>query len=152
MSYDPLEGGFMASSSRAEIQKAILDAINESVELRATIESIPEQIEKTVEEFTPILSGETVKSIETKHRKTKYKKLSTRRIKIGEVYSDSDPARVNSIEYGRSAEDDNGDTPEFAMFRKAAAEWNDKDFEPTKGRKKAPKSNAEWDAALGFED
>ncbi|MFN6550668.1 hypothetical protein ACP6C7_18865 [Mycolicibacterium septicum] len=140
------------SSSRAEIQRAILDEINKSTALFAELESIPEQVEKTVEEFTPVLTGETKKSIEVKHRKTALKKLSTRRVKLGEVYSDEDPAKVNTIEYGRSDADDNGGTPEFAMFRRAAAEWDDKDFEPTKGRKKAPKSNADWDAALGMTD
>lgn len=117
----------MTSSDR-EIKAAILEAINESAELRAVIESVPEKVEKTVEVFTPVLTGETQKSIETKHRKTAYKKLGTRRIKIGEVFSDSDPARVASIEYGRGADSERGATEEAAMFRRAAAVWNDMDL------------------------
>lgn len=142
----------MASSSRAEIQRALLDAINESVELRATIEAAPEQLALMVEANMPVDTGEAKQSVEVKARRTKYKKLTTRRIKVGSVYSDDDPAKINTIEYGRSAEDDNSSTPEFAPFRKAAAEFDGKDFTPTKGTKRAPNSNAEWDAALGFED
>ncbi len=140
------------SSSRSDIQREILAAINDNAALFAELESIPEQVEKTVEEFTPVLSGDTKRSIEVKHRKTALKKLSTRRVKLGEVYSDEDPAKVNTIEYGRSATDDNGATPEFAPFRKAAAHWNDESFTPTKGTKRAPRSNSEWDDALGMTD
>lgn len=142
----------MASSSRAEIQKAILEAINESAELRATIEAAPDQLAGMVRANMPVDTGEAKLSVEVKARRTPYKRLTTRRITVGTVFSDDDPAKINTLEYGRSASDDNGETPEFAPFRRAAAEWNDKAFEPTKGRKSAPKSNADWDAALGFAD
>lgn len=110
------------TSSRNEIRAAIIEAISESKELRATIMSIPERVEKTVEEFTPVLTGETVKSITTTHRKTPYRKLSTRRIKIGEVYSDDDPERVGAINYGRH-EGDSGQTEGAFMFQRAASVW-----------------------------
>jgi len=113
----------LATSSTKDIRDALLDAINGSAELRAEIMAIPEKVEKTVEHFTPVLTGETVKSISTTHRKTPYKRLSTRRIKIGEVYSDDDPERVAAIEYGRH-QGDSGTSPEWAMFRKAAAWWS----------------------------
>lgn len=109
-----------------EIRDALLEAINEDPkgELRALLMGFPERIEKTVEEFTPVLTGQTVKSISTKHRRTEYKRLSTRRIKIGEVFSDDDPVRVGAIEYGRNDTDEHGGSPEHAMFRRAAAYWD----------------------------
>lgn len=115
----------MASSSKKDIEKAIIAAINEDTDgqLRELVMGIPERVEQTVRELTPILTGETERSIEVKSRKSEYKRIGTRRIKIGEVYSDEEPAKVNSLEFGRSADDEHGATPEFAMFRKAAAVW-----------------------------
>lgn len=114
----------MATSSKKDIERAIVAAINEDSdgELRALVMSIPERVEQTVRELTPILTGETERSIEVKSRKSEYKRIGTRRIKIGDVFSDDDPVRVNAIEYGRK-KGDHGTTPEFAMFRKAAAIW-----------------------------
>jgi hypothetical protein len=113
------------TSSRDEFERAILEEINSDKELLRKLETIPKLIEATVEELTPVLTGETVKSIEVKSRKSELKKLSTRRVKLGEVYSDEDPAKINTIEFGRSASDEHGATPEFAPFRKAAARWTD---------------------------
>ena len=110
----------MATSSRNEIRDDIAEAVSDSAELRSLLMGLPERIEKTVESLTPYLTGETVKSITTTHRKTPYKRLSTRRIKIGEVYSDDDPERVGAIEYGRHA-GEHGEAPEWAMFRRAAS-------------------------------
>jgi hypothetical protein len=112
------------TSSQNEIRDAILDAINEDKEIFVLLNSIPEKIERTVEEFTPVLTGETRKSISVKSRRTALKKLSTRRVTLGTVYSDDDPQRVAAIEYGRGESDEHGGTPEFAMFRKAAAQWD----------------------------
>jgi predicted nuclease with TOPRIM domain len=113
------------TSTRDEFERAILEKISEDKELLAKLAEVPAKIEKTVEELTPVLTGETVKSIEVKSRRSELKKLSTRRTRLGEVYSDEDPAKVNAIEFGRGADDDNGPTPEFAMFRRAAARWQD---------------------------
>ena len=115
-------------SDSREIKAAILESINESKELRALLESIPERVEKTVEGFVPVLTGETKASIETGYRRTPYKRLGTRRIKLGDVHSTSDPARTAAIEYGRGEDAEHGATPEFAPFRKAAAVWDDLDI------------------------
>lgn len=112
------------TSTDKEIKAAILESINESKELRALMESIPERVEKTVEGFVPVLTGETKKSIETGHRKSPYRRLGTRRIKLGDVHSTSDPAKVAAIEYGRGEDAEHGATPEFAPFRKAADVWH----------------------------
>jgi hypothetical protein len=112
------------TSSNSEIRDAILEAINNDAELFAELEALPDKIADTVREFTPILTGETVKSIEVKARRSAIKRLSTRLAKLGEVYSDDDPERVGAIEYGRGETDKHGGTPEFAMFRRAAAVWN----------------------------
>jgi hypothetical protein len=113
------------TSSHDEIEDAILDAINEDDELRARIEAVPDKLADTVQAFTPVDTGTAKASIEVKARRTAYKRLSTRRVKIGTVYSDDDPAKINSLEYSRSESDNNGGTPEFAMFRRAAAVWNE---------------------------
>jgi hypothetical protein len=122
----------MASSTAKEIEQALLAAINESNELFEELEKVPEQIMRTVIEFAPVgnpavdpESGLTVADIDVSARRTKLKKLSYRKAKLGEVYSEDDPARVNSIEYGRAATDKHGGTPEHAMFRRAADLWND---------------------------
>ncbi len=119
-----MKGRFMASSKK-DIEKAIVAAINEDADgqLRELVMGVPERVADTVREFVPVLTGETKASIEVKSRKSEYKRIGTRRIKIGEVYSDEDPAKVNTIEFGRSAEDEHGATPEFAPFRKSAALW-----------------------------
>lgn len=117
------------TSSENDIRKAITDAINDSTELREWVMSVPEKIEQTVEHFTPVLTGETVKSIATRHRKTPYRRLSTRRIKIGQVYSDDDPVRVAAIEYGRH-DGDKGTTEGAHMFAKAVSWWMGKDNGP----------------------
>ncbi len=113
------------ASSKKDIEKAIVAAINEDADgqLRELVMGVPERVADTVREFVPVLTGETKASIEVKSRKSEYKRIGTRRIKIGEVYSDEDPAKVNTIEFGRSAEDEHGATPEFAPFRKSAALW-----------------------------
>jgi hypothetical protein len=113
------------TTSRTEFERELLREISEDKELRAKLEAIPKLIEKTVEQLTPVLTGETVKSVEAKSRRSELKKLSTRRTKLGEVFSDDDPERVAAIEYGRSASDEHGEAPEWAMFRKAAARWQD---------------------------
>ncbi|BBX01862.1 hypothetical protein BST36_20785 [Mycolicibacterium moriokaense] len=116
------------TSSRDEIEDAILSAIAEDAELRRQLEAIPDKVADTVTALVPVDTGTAKASIEVKARRSPYKRLSTRRIKIGEVYSDDDPAKINTLEYGRSESDDNGGTPEFAMFRKAAAVWNGADL------------------------
>ncbi len=115
------------SSTADEIRQAIIDAINEDKSLLAELASIPGKIEKTVEQFTPVLTGETVRSISVKSRRSELKKLSTRRVKLGEVYSDDDPERVGAIEYGRS-DGEHGETEGAYMFQKAAAYWNELDL------------------------
>lgn len=112
------------ASSRKEISDAILAAINDDTELRATIEGIPDQVADTVQSFVPVDTGEAKASIDVKARRTAYKKLSTRKVKIGTVLSEDDPAKIGTLEYGRGADDDNGPTEEYAMFRRAAAVWN----------------------------
>lgn len=107
-----------------EIRSAIMEAVSESKTLRAELMAFPEKVEKTVEHFTPVLTGQTVKSVTTKHRRSPYRKLSTRRTKIGEVYSDDDPARVGAIEYGRGDDAEHGGTEGAYMFTRAAAYWN----------------------------
>lgn len=106
-------------------EDAILAAISDNAELRAKLEVIPEAIEATVLELTPVLTGEFADSIEVKSRRSEWRKLSTRSTKIGEVYSDSDPALVNTLEFGRGADEKFGATTEFSMFRRAAARWFD---------------------------
>lgn len=113
------------TSSRKDFEDEILDKISADADLRARIEAVPDRIAATVTEFTPVDTGTAKASIETKARRTPWKRLSTRRIKVGEVYSDDDPAKIATLEYGRGESDDNGGTPEFGMFRKAAARWMD---------------------------
>lgn len=111
------------TSSNNEIRDALLEAINESAELRAAIEAVPDKVAETVRAFTPVLTGETKASIEVKARRTPYLKLSTRRVKLGEVYSDDPPARVGAIEYGRH-NGEHGQTEGAYMFTRAAAVWD----------------------------
>lgn len=113
------------ASTRSEIRRALLDAINEDKELRALVEGVPDKVAGTVEALTPVDEGTARRSIEVKARRTAYKRLSTRRVKIGSVYSDDDPAKINALEFGRGADTEHGETPEFAMFRRAAARWAD---------------------------
>jgi hypothetical protein len=113
------------TSSRSEFEKEILEKISADPELRERIEAVPDAVAETVQSFTPVLTGETVASIEVKSRRSPWKRLSYRRIKVGTVLSESDPKRVAAIEYGRSETDDNGGTPAAAMFRRAAAAWMD---------------------------
>jgi hypothetical protein len=103
----------------------VLRKINENKELRAKLEAIPKLVEKTVEELTPVDTGETLASIEVKSRRSELKRLSTRRTKLGTVFSDDDPERVNSIEFGRGAESEHGGTEGAYMFTRAAARWQD---------------------------
>jgi len=112
---------------KTDIQRAILDALNESPEVFRKLEEIPERVAETVVVLMPEDTGEAKQSIEIKARKTAIKRLSTRRVKLGQVYSDDDPAKINTLEFGRSEEDDSGATPEFAVFRRAAALWHAKD-------------------------
>ncbi len=116
------------TSSNREIRDALFEAINDDTELLRELEAIPDKVAETVREYTPVLSGETVKSIEVKARRTAIRKLTTRRVSLGEVYSDDDPERVNAIEFGRGETDKHGGTPEFGMFRRAAAAWNAAEF------------------------
>jgi hypothetical protein len=113
------------TSTRNEFEDEILAAISADNDLRARIEAVPDKIAATVTELTPVDTGTAKASIEVKARRSPWKRLSTRRIKLGEVFSDDDPAKINTLEYGRAETDDNGGTPEFAMFRKAAARWRD---------------------------
>ncbi len=117
-------------TNQREIRDAILAAINEDKDgaLRRTIMAIPDKVADTVQMLTPVDTGTAKSSIEVQARKTAYKRLSTRRIKIGEVFSEDDPAKIASLEYGRGASDDNGPTEEFAMFRRAAAIWDAMDL------------------------
>ena len=108
---------------RDDIRRAIFEAVAKSDQLRALIDTVPDRVAATVASLTPVDTGTAKASIEVKARRTPWKRLSTRRIKVGEVYSDDDPAKIATLEYGRKASDDNGATPEFAMFRKAAARW-----------------------------
>lgn len=116
------------SSTSKQIRDAILQAINENTELRELIESVPEQVAETVAEGVPVDTGTAQKSIEIKARRNAYKKLSTRRTRVGTVRSDDDFEKIMTLEFGRDATDDNGASPEFAMFRKAAQIWKDKDL------------------------
>ncbi|MGB3352687.1 MAG: hypothetical protein WBB00_07925 [Mycobacterium sp.] len=109
------------TSTSAEIRAALIEAVNESAALRTLIEAVPDQVSAAVTSFVPVDTGTAKASIEVKARRTAYKRLTTRRIKIGEVYSDDDPAKIGTLEYGRGANDENGPTEEFAMFRKGAA-------------------------------
>lgn len=116
-------------TTRKDIEKAIIAAINADAEdLRKDLQTLPEKVADTVRQLTPVLTGETEASIEVKSRKSELKKLGTRRTKLGEVYSDDDPERVNSIEFGRGADEEHGETPEHAMFRRAAALWQNIDL------------------------
>ncbi|MGV0578979.1 hypothetical protein ABQE57_07970 [Mycolicibacterium elephantis] len=108
-----------------EIERAILDEIAKDAELRVELERIPDRVADTVRSFVPIDTGTAKASIEVKGRRTPYRRLGYRPIKIGTVRSDDDPAKVNALEYGRGATAEHGATPEFAMFRKAAARWMD---------------------------
>lgn len=116
------------ASSRKQIRDALLEAINESAELRTLIEGIPDKVAGTVAGFVPVDTGTARESIEVKARRTAYKKLSTRRVKVGTVESDDDPAKIATLEYGRDATDDSGGTEEYAPFRRAAAIWNEIDL------------------------
>lgn len=109
-----------------DFEKAVMAAINEDTELRDLIEGVPDQIADTVQSFVPVDTGEAKASIEVKARRSPYKRLSTRKVKIGTVLSDDDPAKVNSLEFGRSGDNETGETEEFAMFRRAAAIWRDR--------------------------
>ena len=119
----------MRDSTLEEIKQAIIAAINEDPdgELREYVMSIPGEVEKTVQELTPIVTGRTEESIEVKSRRTEYKRLSTRKINIGEVYSDDDPERIGAIEYGRKPGAKYGESEGAFMFHKAAALWNGED-------------------------
>ena len=116
------------TSSHDDIEDAILSAINEDAGLRRELERIPDEIAKTVASFVPVDTGTARASIEVKARRTALKKLTTRKAKLGSVYSDDDPQKIATLEYGRGASDDNGATPEFAMFRKAALIWDELDL------------------------
>jgi hypothetical protein len=111
------------TSSHDEIEAAILQAINDSRELFTLLEGVPDEIGKTVASFVPVDTGTAKASIEVKARRTALKRLTKRRAKLGEVYSDDDHAKIATLEYGRDATDDNGPTPEFAMFRRAVMAW-----------------------------
>lgn len=121
--------GGVSTPSAADIKKAILEAVNRDTgDVRRDLMELPDKLANTLREFTPVLTGRTEKSIEVKTRKSELKKLSTRRTKIGSVYSDDDPERVAAIEYGRGADQEHGATPEFAMFRRAVAAWEDREL------------------------
>lgn len=134
-----MKGRFMADSSLDDFKKALTAAINEDPddELREYVMSVPGKVEETVKEFVPKVptdkeaargigpTGRTEASIEVKSRKSEYKQLNTRRIKIGEVYSDDDHERVGAIEYGRKEGAKQGETQGAFMFARAAAAWND---------------------------
>lgn len=111
------------ADSQQEFADEILQKISEDDDLRARIEAVPDKIAKTVADFTPVRTGTAKASIEVKARRSPWKRLSVRAIMVGEVYSDDDPAKINTLEYGRGADAKDGGTPEFAMFRKAAALW-----------------------------
>lgn len=113
------------TTSRTEFERELLREISEDKDLRARIDAVPDKVAATVTALMPVDTGEAKASVEVKARRSEWKRLSPRRIKVGEVYSDDDPAKINTIEYGRGAEDDNGPTPEFAPFRKAAILWQD---------------------------
>lgn len=108
-----------------DIRDAIVEAVNESGELRTLIEGVPDKVADTVQGFVPVDTGTAKASIDVKARRNAYKRLTTRKIKIGTVLSEDDHAKIGTLEFGRSETDDNGGTKEFAMFRKAAAIWND---------------------------
>ena len=113
------------TSSRSDFEKAILEEISKDDDLRARIEAVPDKVAATVVALVPVDTGTAKASIEVKARRSPWKRLSTRRIKVGEVFSDDDPAKINTLEYGRSESDNNGPTEEFAPFRRAAARWQD---------------------------
>ena len=112
------------TSDRKDIRDALLDAINDNAELRTEIEGVPDKVSHTVQGFVPIDTGTAKASIEVKARRTPYMRLSTRRIKVGEVVSDDDPQKIATLEYGRGETAEHGGTEAFAMFRRAAAMWN----------------------------
>jgi hypothetical protein len=113
------------ANSTDDFEDAILQAISEDAELRAKLDLIPEAIEATVVELMPVDTGEAKLSVEVKHRRSEWKKLSTRATKIGEIYSDDEPGKIQTLEFGRGEDDKHGATPEFAPFRRAAARWFD---------------------------
>ncbi|MCV7221536.1 hypothetical protein [Mycolicibacterium elephantis] len=108
-----------------EIERAILDEIANDAELRAQLERIPDRVADTVQSFVPVDTGTAKASIEVQGRRTPYKRLGYRPIKIGTVRSDDDPAKVNTLEFGRGATAEHGATEAFYMFTKAAARWTD---------------------------
>ncbi|PQE02204.1 hypothetical protein CYL16_01160 [Mycobacterium sp. EPG1] len=112
--------------SNREIRDALIEAVNESAELRTLIEGVPDRVADDVQKRVPVDTGTAKASIEVKARRSPYNRLTTRKVKVGAVQSDDDPAKIGTLEYGRAETDDNGGTPDFAMFRKAAAEWIDK--------------------------
>lgn len=113
------------NSSREDYERAIVEAISNDTQLRARIEAVPDQVAATVASFVPVDTGTAKASIEVKARRSPWRRLSTRRIKVGEVFSDDDHSKIATLEYGRGASDEHGATPEFAMFRKAAMRWED---------------------------
>ncbi|BBY82287.1 hypothetical protein H7I53_13665 [Mycolicibacterium pulveris] len=108
-----------------EIERAILSEIANDAELRAELERIPDRVAETVRSFVPVDTGTAKASIDVKARRTPYKRIGYRPIKIGTVRSDDDPAKVNTLEYGRGATSEHGATEAFYMFAKAAARWRD---------------------------
>jgi len=112
------------------IEQAALDSINVSGELRGIIEDIPEQVLDTVKMIMQADSdtGEAKDSIGLKSRRNAYKKLSYRRVRVGTVESDLEPGHIGALEFGRGADQEQGETPEFAQFRRAAAIWQDAEF------------------------
>jgi hypothetical protein len=121
---NPDKESHMTTSSR-DFEDEILQKISEDDDLRARIEAVPDKIAATVAELTPVRTGTAKASIEVKARRSPWKRLSTRPIKVGEVFSDDDPAKIATLEYGRGADAKDGGTPEFAMFRRSAARWED---------------------------
>lgn len=112
-------------SSDRDIQRALLDAINKSADLKRELAAIPDKVADTVREFTPTRTGETRRSIEDiQSRNIDFERIDTHPVKIGEVFSDEDPAKIASIEYGRK-HGDHGETAGSFMFARAAAYWNE---------------------------
>jgi hypothetical protein len=116
------------TSKRSEFEAEMLAKISDDPELLSMIEGVPGEIADTVRAFTPVDTGRTRDSISIQSRKTALRRLSTRRVKVGSVFSDDDPKRVAAIEYGRGADAEHGETPEHAMFRRAVAAWIDRDL------------------------
>ncbi|MHA3020137.1 hypothetical protein ACXPWS_07655 [Mycobacterium sp. BMJ-28] len=110
----------MVTSTPKEIEKALIAAINEQTpNLRRKLESLPDRGADLVRAFMPVRTGAARDSVRVDKRKSELKKLSTRKTKLGRVYSDGDPKKMAAIEYGRH-NGEQGDTPEFAPFRRAA--------------------------------